>query len=399
MEGAGLHFRIDMPAYDRMMAARTGSAHAQRLAAESTAMPSPVVQLKEVTKRFGRETIVEGLDLEVNAGEFLTLLGPSGCGKTTILRLIAGFETPDGGEVFLGGRRVTDLPPNRRDVNTIFQNYALFPHLTVYDNVAFGPRIRKVPPVQMDRQVRDLLDLVKLTGLEGRPIHQLSGGQQQRVAIARALVNAPLVLLLDEPLSALDYQLRKEMQLELKRLHRKLGITFIFVTHDQEEAIFMSDRIAVIHEGRIQQLGSPKEIYEEPVNLFVARFVGQINVFEGEVLACDGPRMTARVAGVVFHLANRRDFRSGQRIKVLLRPEDLTAIPLETAGQRPVLAATIEEQIYKGTTVDLIVKLAGGQSLLVTEFFNEDAEEIAHTPGEAVGITWIDGWEVVLPDE
>jgi len=235
--------------------------------------------------------------------------------------------------------------------------------------------------------------------MEDRKIHHLSGGQQQRVAIARAIVNKPLVLLLDEPLSALDYRLRKEMQLELKHLQRKLGITFIFVTHDQEEAITMSDRIVVMNNGRIEQDGSPKEIYEEPVNLFVAKFVGEINVFDAEVLSIEKSRMIARVEGTDFEIDNKKGFETGRKIGILLRPEDIKVERPAEGCTGPFLEGKVREMIYKGSTVDLIVNLDRGKTILVSEFFNEDAEDIHYEPGEKVCISWIMGWEVILADD
>ncbi len=239
------------------------------------------VEIQNVTRRFGSVTAVESVSLEVGRGEFLTLLGPSGCGKTTLLRMIAGFETPDEGRVLLGGADVTDLPPFKRDVTTVFQQYALFPHLNLFDNVAFGLERRRTPRDEIKRRVADALSMVRLAGLDSRSIGELSGGQQQRVALARSLVLEPRVLLLDEPLAALDLKLRKQMQVELKSLQRRLGISFIYVTHDQEEALTMSDRIVVMNAGRVEQVGSAEEVYERPATEFVAGFIGISNIIEG----------------------------------------------------------------------------------------------------------------------
>jgi spermidine/putrescine transport system ATP-binding protein len=243
----------------------------------------PVVSLRGLRKSFDGKPVIRALDLDIAHGEFLTLLGPSGCGKTTVLRLIAGFEQSDAGSILIDGTDVAGLPPDRRQVNTVFQSYALFPHMSVRDNVAFGLEMKKVPRTEISARVSEALATVQLQGYEARKPHELSGGQQQRVALARALVNRPRVLLLDESLSALDYKLRKQMQGELKALQRKLGITFVFVTHDQEEALAMSDRVVLLNEGRVAQAGPPREIYERPANLFVARFVGEANIFDGVV--------------------------------------------------------------------------------------------------------------------
>ncbi|RLC14189.1 MAG: spermidine/putrescine ABC transporter ATP-binding protein PotA [Deltaproteobacteria bacterium] len=363
-------------------------------------MKPAVISFKNISKSFDDLIVVDNFSIDVYPGEFLTLLGPSGCGKTSVLRLIAGFEEADHGEIFIDGISVSGKPPNQRNVNTVFQSYALFPHMTVFDNIAFGLKIKKHDWKHISQEVLSALEMVKLTGMGDRKIHRLSGGQQQRVAIARAIVNKPLVLLLDESLSALDYRLRKEMQLELKHLQRKLGITFIFVTHDQEEAITMSDRIVVMNNGRIEQDGSPKEVYEEPVNLFVARFVGEINVFDGEVISTGKSRMIARVGGTDFELANKKGFEVGQKIRVLLRPEDIKVErPAEGCSTAPFLEGKVREMIYKGTTVDLIVNLNREKTILITEFFNEDAEDIHYESGEKVCISWIKGWEVILTDD
>src|SRR5690348_17040427 len=248
-------------------------------------MSQHIIELHGVHKSIHGQGILHNIDLEVRNGEFLTLLGPSGCGKTTLLRLISGFEEPTQGKVFIENKDVSGLPPHRRHVHTVFQNYALFPHMSVYENVAFGLLCQKLPSKEVEARVKEVLKIVKLENYLARKPDQLSGGQQQRVAIARAVVNRPLVLLLDEPLSSLDYRLRKTMQIELKQLQRKLGITFIFVTHDQEEALSMSDRVVVMHEGSIEQVGTPRQVYEEPQNLTVANFIGEANLFDSEIIA------------------------------------------------------------------------------------------------------------------
>jgi len=357
----------------------------------------PIVRLRRVTKRFDDVLAVDSLDLDIYQGEFLTLLGPSGCGKTTVLRLIAGLESLDGGEIIMNGTTLDGTPPNKRNVNTVFQSYALFPHMTVFDNIAFGLKMKRFDTQQIDEQVRESLSIVKLVGMEMRKPHQLSGGQQQRVAMARAIVNKPLVLLLDEPLSALDYRLRQEMEIELKHIHRKLGITFVFVTYDQEEAISMSDRIAVMNEGRIEQIGTPTQIYEEPENMFVAKFVGEINVFEGRIIETLNGSAVVDIYGQHFKVQNRKSFTTGQDVRVLLRPEDIMVYKLEEADpQYPYLSGTIEDVIYKGKTVDLIITLDAGKTVFITQFFNEDQEDVVYRHGHKIIIDWPYGWEVIL---
>ncbi len=358
-----------------------------------------IVRLSGVAKSFGDQTVLEPLCLDVKNGEFLTILGPSGCGKTTILRLIAGFETPSSGDVFIAGQRANDTPPNRRRVNTVFQSYALFPHMSVAENVAFGLQMSRAPKAEIAARVADALRMVGLENLAARRPRQLSGGQQQRVAIARAVVNQPLVLLLDEPLSALDVQLRMQMRSELKHLQRKLGITFIFVTHDQEEAFAMSDRVVVMSEGRIEQTGAPAEVYEEPVNLYVARFVGETNILDGRILARENGHVAAVVEGTACALAAKRPFAPGDLVKVILRPEDLWLERTPPSGARQLwLPGAVEETVYKGATYDIAVNLDIGKRVVATEFFNEDADKIAFAVGERVHVSWIQGWEVVLPD-
>jgi spermidine/putrescine transport system ATP-binding protein len=358
---------------------------------------APIVRLREVTKRFDDVVAVDALSLDIFQGEFLTLLGPSGCGKTTVLRLIAGFESLDEGVIVMNGAPLNGTPPNRRNVNTVFQSYALFPHMTIYDNIAFGLKMKQIDNSAIREQVAEALSIVKLRGLDNRRPHQLSGGQQQRVAMARAIVNKPQVLLLDEPLSALDYRLRQEMEIELKRIHRKLGITFVLVTHDQEEAISMSDRIAVMNQGRIEQIGTPTRIYEEPENMFVAKFVGEINVFEGRITYVYNGSATVDIHGRPFKVHNRKNYATGQHVKVLLRPEDLMVTTDEVSKPvSPSLGGVIDEVIYKGKTVDLIVSLDAGETIFVTQFFNEDQEDVIFRQGQRVHVDWPYGWEVVL---
>ncbi|WP_299018764.1 spermidine/putrescine ABC transporter ATP-binding protein PotA [uncultured Photobacterium sp.] len=361
---------------------------------------TPVIQLKGLNKSFDGKQIITGLDLDVNDGEFLTILGPSGCGKTTVLRLIAGFENADSGQVIIAGNNVTDIPAEQRNVNTVFQSYALFPHMTVFDNVAFGLRMQKVADSEIEPRVMEALRMVQLDGYASRKPHQLSGGQQQRVAIARAVVNKPKVLLLDESLSALDYKLRKQMQIELKQLQRKLGITFIFVTHDQEEALSMSDRIIVMRDGNVEQDGSPREIYEEPTNLFVARFIGEINVFDAVVKErLDEDRVLADVEGRSSLIHCKLPVVKGERVKVLLRPEDIRLEEIENTDDANGIIGYVRERTYKGMTLDSVVELESGTSVMVSEFFNEDDPDVDHSLDQKVAVTWVESWEVVLADE
>jgi spermidine/putrescine transport system ATP-binding protein len=360
-----------------------------------------VVELKGVCKSLHDHDILHDINLEVREGEFLTLLGPSGCGKTTLLRLISGFEEPTSGTIMIDGHEVSGLPPHKRHVHTVFQSYALFPHMTVFDNIAFGLRCQKVASDEISTRVADVLKMVKLEKYAGRKPSQLSGGQQQRIAIARAAVNRPRVLLLDEPLSSLDYRLRKNMQIELKQLQRTLGITFIFVTHDQEEALSMSDRVVVMQDGSIEQIGTPRQVYEEPGSLKVAKFIGEANIFEGEVTSIDGNKqITVSLMQQSRTAKTNRPHQVGEKIHVLIRPEDVRVWNQhEVDDTSSMFAGTVLEVIYKGTTVDLIVRLANNQVVSATEFFDEDDERLEYKLGEQVWVNWAPGWEVILPHE
>ncbi|WP_415298576.1 spermidine/putrescine ABC transporter ATP-binding protein [Clostridium perfringens] len=306
-----------------------------------------IIELKGITKSYGKDTILDNLSLNIKKNEFLTLLGPSGCGKTTTLKIIAGFETADSGQVVFENNIINDIPPYERQLNTVFQKYALFPHMNVYENIAFGLKLKKMPKDVIDQKVKEMLKLVALEGYENRDIEALSGGQQQRVAIARALVNEPKVLLLDEPLGALDMKLRKGMQIELKRIQQKLGITFIFVTHDQEEALTMSDTIVVMNKGEIQQMGSPEDIYNEPANSFVAKFIGESNIVDGIMLA----DFKVEFAGRIFDCVDK-GFEKNEAIEVVIRPEDFEMVKYENG----MLKGTVTSVIFKGVHYEIEVK-------------------------------------------
>ena len=362
-------------------------------------MRSPIVEFCAVSKAYDGRTVLTGLDMDVHEGEFLTLLGPSGCGKTTALRLLAGFETPDDGEILLEGSVIHSLPPERRPINTVFQNYALFPHMTVEENIGFGLRMKRIPAAEIRRQVRKALDLVRLPDLASQKPGQLSGGQQQRIALARALINRPRVLLLDESLSALDSRLRKSMQSELKALHRQLGLTFIFVTHDQEEALSMSDRVAIMRDGVIQQIGTPRDIYQTPANAFVARFIGESNLLEGEVVRqSDADLVEIRLENQVFRLPAPVIKAAGKRVKVLLRPQDIQLEPAPlTSPDEGRLYGIIEDKTYKGMTLDTLIRLDSGTLLHASAFFDGCDSEL--TPGQRVSVTWAPHLATVLSDD
>ncbi len=363
-------------------------------------MNTNIIELKGVSKYYHDHPVLQDIHLEVKNREFLTILGPSGCGKTTLLRLISGFETPSNGSILMNGKDVSNLPPHLRHVNTVFQSYALFPHLNVFDNVAFGLRCKHLPKEEIEHRVTEALRMVKLTDLAARKPHQLSGGQQQRIAIARAVVNQPMVLLLDEPLSSLDYRLRKTMQMELKQLQAQLGITFILVTHDQEEALSTADRVVVMNHGLIEQVGTPREVYEEPRNLHVAQFVGEVNIFKTTVHRADSEFIEVEIEEKHFKLKNTKNFTADQTLYTLLRPEDLEVWGLtEVQDPKNMYPALVQQVIYKGSTVDLILKLKTGTQILTTQFFNEDDEKLDFRPGESVWVYWHTGWEVILADE
>lgn len=359
-----------------------------------------LIEIKNVHKDYGALKILDGVSFTVKHGEFLTLLGPSGCGKTTLLRLISGFEQPNEGEILINGQCINHLPPQKRDVHTVFQSYALFPHLSVFDNVAFGLRCRGIDEDNIAGQVNDALTLVQLHNYASRNVKQLSGGQQQRVAIARAIVNKPQVLLLDEPLSSLDYRLRKSMQYELKQLQKTLNMTFIFVTHDQEEALSMSDRIVIFNHGHIEQIGTPRQVYETPNNLYVAKFIGEANIFEVIVNQPENGRFKTSIESIELDCKNTGNFKDGELIHLIVRPEDIRVWSLdEIEDPTAMIPGKIVDIIYKGSTVDLKVSLPSGKVINASEFFDEDDDKLEYKPNESVWVQWLAGWEVLLPYE
>ena len=328
-----------------------------------------LIHLQGICKSFDGETVLDNIDLDIHDKEFITLLGPSGCGKTTTLRILGGFETPDAGDVYFDGKRINNIPPCNRHVNTVFQRYALFPHLNVFENIAFGLRVKKMNEQTVRKKVKEMLSLVNLKGFEKRKVDTLSGGQQQRVAIARALVNNPKVLLLDEPLAALDLKLRKDMQNELKNIQQQTGITFVYVTHDQEEALSMSDTVVVMAEGRIQQIGTPVDIYNEPVNAFVADFIGESNILDGTM----PEDYRAKFAGHVFPCVDS-GFEKDQPVDVVVRPEDVDVVPAD----KGMLTGCVTSVTFKGVHYEIIVDVGGFKWMI------QSTDYVA--PGDTIGL-------------
>lgn len=395
------------------MSASTSASTPQTTLNAPSAMPDsaqpsnqkPVLlQIRHLSKSYGDTQILQNINLDIYDGEFLTLLGPSGCGKTTLLRLIGGFELPNAGSLQLEGVDIAGLPAEKRPINTVFQQYALFPHMNVYDNIAYGLKLKGVPKTEIDQRVREALAMVQLDHTINRRPQDLSGGQQQRIAIARAVVNRPKMLLLDEPLSALDAKLREQMQSELKRLQRELGITFVFVTHDQQEALSMSDRIAVMKNGVFQQIDTPIGIYESPANLFTASFIGETNLFKGKVLEVNPATIKVEVVeqNDGFHPIRelprpKFDVQVGQNVNLLLRPEDIRVYYTHEAHEG--LIGNVVDSAYKGSTLDSVIQLKNGNIVKTSEYFNEDDPNFNYKMGQEVRIDWVDGWEWILPDE
>lgn len=343
-------------------------------------MPKTIVSMVNVDKWYGENHVVKNMNINISEGEFLTMLGPSGCGKTTTLRMISGFELPTSGVIKVENESVEKKEPYERDVNTVFQNYALFPNMNVFDNVAYGLRVKKVPKAEIKERVTEMLKLVQLEGFEKRRVNQMSGGQKQRVAIARALINRPKVLLLDEPLGALDLKLRKQMQIELKRLQKQLKITFVYVTHDQEEALTMSDRIAIINQGILEQIDTPQNIYEHPKTKFVASFIGESNIFDAMVEKTGSTCKMVTECGR-FEAAEG-DYEPNEAVAVSIRPEDMqfSYVPVEGFSIKGV----VKEQIYVGNLIKMIVQLSNGEEIKINRF---DREELADV-GRMVYLHW-----------
>ena len=325
-----------------------------------------ILEMDNIIKKFENQEVIKNISLTINKGEFLTLLGPSGCGKTTTLRIIAGFETLTSGSVLLEGKHVENKQPNERNVNTVFQNYALFPHMNVYDNIAYGLKIRKVNKVEIKKRVMEMLCLVQLEGFEKRKTDQLSGGQKQRVAIGRALINNPKILLLDEPLGALDLKLRKQMQVELKKLQKKLQITFVYVTHDQEEALNMSDRIAVMNEGVIEQIGTPEDIYERPQTKFVASFIGESNLIKTQIKKIDEEKISVHFGGNEMNVDYKNyDNSKNKESYILIRPENIKYSKVKSQFG---LKAIIKEHSYIGSNIKTTMELESGLEIIVSDY-------------------------------
>jgi spermidine/putrescine transport system ATP-binding protein len=345
-----------------------------------------IIQLVELTKEYPEIRAVDAINLNIIEGEFITFLGSSGCGKTTTLRMIAGFEEPTSGHILLNGRQVDGMLPHERDVNTVFQSYALFPHMNIYNNVAFGLKMKKMAPEVIREKVKKILDMVQLSGYENRKPDQLSGGQKQRIAIARALVNQPKVLLLDEPLGALDLKLRKQMQLELKHLQQKLGLTFVYVTHDQEEALTMSDRIAIMNKGRIEQLGTSEEIYERPKTKFVADFIGETNLIKGIIEK--GSNRDYLVTKNVKIPVVANEIHDGEEMYLALRPERIT-ISRELSNPSPFsLSAHFKEIVYIGSLVKIVFTLVNGDDVVVTEQAGDPVLDDGFYVGQELRLNW-----------
>lgn len=377
------------------------SANQSRLSSQAgsqEAAGKPILRLQALSKTFGSNQILKSIDLEIEKGEFLTLLGPSGCGKTTTLRIIAGLEHQSAGSVFLNGQCIDNLPAYRRDVHTVFQSYALFPHLNVFENIAFPLVLKRTPAPTLREQVESVLALVGLEGFQARRPHELSGGQQQRIALARALVDHPAILLLDEPFGALDLKLRKEMQTEVRRIHRESGLTFIHVTHDQEEAMTMSDRIVVMERGEIQQVGSPAEVYSRPQNRFVANFLGKSNFIPVSVLDAEEGRAVVVLPGTRrTECARWVKVPAGSSATLVVRPENLTIAPIDTPLTTPSLEGRVADVILAGPYIEVVVQLNSGESVTSFQVTSDLLRRQNVRVGERVLVAWNQEDAFILP--
>ena len=361
---------------------------------------TPLLEIRNLTKSFDGQHAVDDVSLTIYKGEIFALLGASGCGKSTLLRMLAGFEQPTAGQIMLDGVDLARVPPYQRPINMMFQSYALFPHMTVEQNIAFGLKQDRLPKAEITARVQEMLALVHMQEFAKRKPHQLSGGQRQRVALARSLAKRPKLLLLDEPMGALDKKLRDRMQLEVVDILERVGVTCVMVTHDQEEALTMSDRIVVMRDGKIEQDGTPREIYEEPKNLFVASFIGEINIFDATVIErLDEQRVRASVEGRECNITVNFAVEAGQRLHVLLRPEDLRVDEIHHNSDADGLIGYVRERNYKGMTLESVVELENGKMVMVSEFFNEDDPDFDHSLDQKMSINWVESWEVVLADE
>jgi spermidine/putrescine transport system ATP-binding protein len=361
-----------------------------------------ILELKNINKSFQDTNAIYNLNIRIRNGEFISILGPSGSGKSTILRIIGGFDTPDKGDIFMEGVRINNIPPKNRLINTVFQNYALFPHMNIFDNIAFGLKVSGIKLNIIKKEIIQIAEKIGLSNLLHRMPHELSGGERQRVAIARAILKKPKILLLDEPLSALDKNLRNTMQVELKQIQKKFNITFIMVTHDQEEALAVADRVMVINQGHLEQIGTPRDVYETPQNLFVAKFIGEINIFNAEVIWQRKQSLHLFIENSIYYTVKdeKRIFNKGDKLYVLFRPEDLTITEIKDRPQKNnTLIGTVLDTTYKGSTLDSIIKLPSGKNIKAIEFFDEDDEDFDYRINSKVAVSWIEGWEVILKDE
>lgn len=356
-----------------------------------------IIELSSISKSFNSDIVLSNFNLSLCKNKFITILGPSGSGKTTILKIIAGFETVDSGEVILNGVNISDLPPNKREINTVFQNYNLFPHMSVYDNIAFGLKMKNKDKSYIKSAVDKVLEMIKMEKFADRMPNQLSGGQQQRVAVARAIVNKPIVLLLDEPFSALDENLRKQMRAELKQLQQELEITFILVTHDQEEALSISDTVIIINDGKIEQIGSPQEVYENPVNVFVASFLGEINILDAKIDSINDAFVTLNIeGGYIYTVPNKVCTEGINEVKLLLRPEHVKLSKAESANSLNGLKGKITELRYRGVLLDYFITLNSEKKIIAT-VMNDNASFGDHFElGKEVFVEWLTGKETII---